>query len=209
MWEQVHIVRNAIPSELVKYMTCQFEMMENFIATCGNLQEFNDHTVGKNNFSWYCAITFESAMVYLHELMEEKIGKELYPSYSYGRIYGHKSYLNKHRDRRCSEWSASCCLSKDCDWPLNFEHEGEVRSIELEPGDLVVFPGSKITHWRDRYFGQKHIQMFLQYVEVDGEYSHFKYDTRPCLAAPYESTSQDIKDELNSFVYTEPNDGHN
>ena len=36
-------------------------------------------------------------------------------------------------------------------------------------------------HWREPYHGSEHRQVFLNYVDVDGEYTNWKYDKRECL----------------------------
>ncbi len=208
MLDKVYYLKGSMPKDVVDFLLMQFTMMHDCMETTQGVSGFVDPTVGSNNFSWYGSLPFETSLEYFRPLFEKTIGKDLHPTYSYGRIYGNDSYLNKHMDRQSSQWSASCCLSKDCDWPISFEHEGVIKTFEMEPGDMVLFPGSSIVHYRNRYKGQKHVQFFLQYVEQESEYSHLKYDTRPCLASSFELVDQSIKDELNRQVYTPPEEDY-
>jgi hypothetical protein len=161
-----------------------------------NSEAFNNLSIGNSTFSWYSPLCFESLMVYIQPIVEREVGKKLLPTYSYGRIYWNGSELKKHTDRNSSEVTASCCLKKDIDWSLNYEYEEKIISSNLNVGDISICHGSKIPHWREKYEGTEHIQAFVQYVYEDGEYSNLKYDTRPCLAAPYETTSDQIKREF-------------
>lgn len=175
------VVRDALTKEVCDLMSIEFSMMRDAVKTLDPYNDCFDHpSVGKNTFSWYSPIGFESLMEYLRPTIEEVVGDHLYSTYSYGRIYNHNSELKPHTDRDSSEISVSCCLKKDSDWSLNFEGS----SVDLNVGDICIFPGSEITHWRDKYNGQEYIGAFLQYVRASGERSYLKWDTRPRLATP-------------------------
>ena len=139
---------------------------------------------------------FDTVNEMIWPFLEEIIGEELIPTYSYGRIYWKGSELKRHTDRNSSEVTASCCLKKDVDWSLNYDFNNEIISANLDVGDISISHGSKIPHWREKYSGKEHIQAFVQYVYADGEYNHLIYDTRPCLAAPYEMVSDEVKREF-------------
>lgn len=190
-------VKNALPKELCDFLSIEFSMMKNCIATMKYNKEAFDHpSIGKNTFSWYSPLCFEALLVYLQPIVEQNVGKKLIPTYSYGRIYWKGSELKRHTDRNSSEVTASCCLKKDVDWSLNYDFNNEIISANLDVGDISISHGSKIPHWREKYSGKEHIQAFVQYVYADGEYNHLIYDTRPCLAAPYETVSDEVKREF-------------
>lgn len=101
--------------------------------------------------------------------INELLGEEVLPTYSYARIYKKNSLLERHRDRPSCEISLSLNLKKDKDWPIYFQKaDGSEISIELNPGDAVVYLGCQADHWRDRFDGNEHVQVFLHYVRANG-----------------------------------------
>ena len=91
-------------------------------------------------------------------------------------------------------------LARDIKWDLHFEWQGQDLMVDLEPGDVVIYSGDTIPHWREKYRGEEHVNAFLQFVYADGQYSDLRYDTRPYLATPYAMTAQHIKDEVKNYV---------
>ncbi len=58
----------------------------------------------------------------------------------------------------------------------------EGKEVKLEQGDLIVYRGCELEHWREPYQGTQLSQVFLHYNDVDGKFSEEnKYDTRPFL----------------------------
>lgn len=143
------------------------------------------HTLGfpkddlvDNSAGYYAPVFLESLLLYLQPLIQKTVNKELYPTYSYGRIYYKNNELKKHKDRGASEYGVSCCIYKEIDYPIYFEDSGKVISYDLNVGDIVVYKGMEYNHWRKPYQGNKHTQIFLMYVDANGLYSEWKYDKR-------------------------------
>ena len=40
----------------------------------------------------------------------------------------------------------------------------------MKPGDMIIYRGCELEHWREPYWGKNHIQVFLHYNEKGGEY---------------------------------------
>jgi hypothetical protein len=99
------------------------------------------------------------------------------------RIYVRGAELAKHTDRNSCEISATVPIEFESqnNWPLCIEVDGNVRKIELEPGDALIYKGIQIPHWREAFQGERQVQIFLHYVRKDGPYSEFKFDGRPQL----------------------------
>jgi predicted 2-oxoglutarate/Fe(II)-dependent dioxygenase YbiX len=55
--------------------------------------------------------------------------------------------------------------------------EGEDRSVELNPGDAMMYRGTIAEHWRDEYVGEEYVQVFLHYVRSRGECAYTYFDT--------------------------------
>ena len=138
-------------------------------------------------YSAYGLNVSEALMQYLLPFMEQKTGLQLYPTYSYGRVYLTGATLAKHRDRPSCEISLSVMIgqSGNVPWPLHFESlTGKTVALTLNPGDLVVYKGMELTHWREAFAGEQQLQLFLHYVRRDGPHAQYRFDMRERLGAP-------------------------
>lgn len=125
-----------------------------------------------------------------HESMQKYTGLNLTPTYSYWRFYEKGSELKKHTDRDSCEISSTLCLGYDVsnleksyNWPMYVEVKGQDIPLFLEPGDMIVYRGTIVKHWREPFLGLNHAQVFLHYNNVNGPYN-IKYDGRPMLGLP-------------------------
>ena len=56
---------------------------------------------------------------------------------------------------------------------------------ELKPGDMLVYKGMILEHWRDTFLGDNCAQVFLHYNDVNSKDADKNiYDTRPHLGLP-------------------------
>ncbi len=108
---------------------------------------------------------------------------KLFPTYSYFRVYHRGDVLARHTDRESCEISLSLCLGYQGEnpWPLLVEGPEGASSIELAPGDALLYRGIECPHWREALAGESHAQVFLHYVDQTGPYVEWKYDKRPGL----------------------------
>ena len=113
-------------------------------------------------------------------LAEEVTRLRLSPTYSYFRVYKRGDTLVKHTDRPSCEISLTLCLGYEAEgpWPLLLENRDGVSSIELEPGDALLYRGIECTHWREPFGGERAAQVFLHYVDQNGPYAEWKFDKR-------------------------------
>lgn len=139
----------------------------------------------------YCDAMGETLLIKLHGLMQQIAGVALEPCYSYLRIYRPGSVLEKHIDRDSCEISASMTLGLNAprSWPLWLEEAGQARALDLAPGDLLVYRGADLPHWRERFDGQFWVQLFLHYVRSDGPYANYRFDGRERLG-PFDPARQ-------------------
>jgi len=128
----------------------------------------------------------ESLLIHLQPAMEQLTGLSLFPTYSFLRIYETGAVLTRHKDRRACEISASVTLGYDAPepWPLWLETHEEPRAITLHAGDMLVYKGRELPHWRDRFDGNYWIQVFFHYVDANGPLASYKFDGRRALGLP-------------------------
>ena len=132
----------------------------------------------------------EGILVELQQQVADTVGKALHCAYSYLRIYGPESFLKPHTDRDSCEISATLTIAHDpgdARWPVYLRHEGKPVAVDLAPGDLLIYRGSELEHWRDDFDGRYWMQLFLHYVTVGGPFDHLKFDGRPVLGHPVHS----------------------
>jgi len=181
------VVRGAVPAEQLQHMDIEFELIRKLQYMQGGQSEENKFMFGDsqvtNSFAFYSALCFEALSLQLQPLMEEITDKKLYPTYTYARIYYNGATMAIHKDRPSCQFSATVNISIDKEpWEIWFETlNGEKKAIKLWPGDLIVYKGDTLNHWRDAYEGQRQTQAFLHYVDKNGNYRDYKWDRRPYL----------------------------
>jgi len=134
---------------------------------------------------------FDKLLADFAEPIGNSVGKNLIPTYTYARIYRPGEILKKHKDRPSCEISATMTLGFDAkfNWPIYFDEDKEI-CVTLEPGDLAVYKGCEICHWRKPFKGNWHVQVFLHYVDANGPFKDHAFDGRPNLGLDAESKLQ-------------------
>lgn len=111
-------------------------------------------------------------------IVENLVGKKLFPTYNYARIYKPGEILLPHTDRNACEYSVTLTLKYDTEiWPIYLQLPDETVSALLEVGDAMVYKGIEHLHWRMRLVTQYHYQAFFHYVDQEGPYANEKYDS--------------------------------
>ena len=131
----------------------------------------------------------ESILLLLQDKIEKITNLKLLPTYSFFRIYKNGNSLKVHKDRPSCEISATLFLN-DNDmtehWPIFMSDE----RVDLEPGDMVVYKGCDVEHYREKMLGTKeswHIQVFLHYVDANGPFTEWIFDKRKNLGMSRQS----------------------
>ena len=140
----------------------------------------------------YADAMSETLLLEAKPVLEKSTGINLLPCYSYLRIYGPGAVLPKHLDRPSCEISASLSLGIRADalWPLCVHADGQDKPIGLAPGDMLIYRGADVPHWRDAFTGEWCVQVFLHYVDADGDYTDFKFDGREQIGPFDKATMQ-------------------
>lgn len=130
-----------------------------------------------NSSAMYDFMPFVRLLIEKVPEVSELLGEKVLPTYTYARVYKNGSELLRHRDRPACEISLTVNLSKDKDWPIYFQRpDGSETSIELEPGNAVMYLGCQADHWRNKFDGREYTQLFMHYVKSYGAKSWAYFD---------------------------------
>jgi hypothetical protein len=193
------VIRQAISKDLAVFVANYFSMQKQVYDTCreaGYISPFENiigHYEGSdeqipNTYSQYSNIAMETLMLKCQSKMEEVTGLKLYPAYTYARIYKKGDILKRHKDRFSCEISTTMNLGGD-PWPIYLEPSGETDKkgikVDLKPGDMLVYSGCELEHWRNKFKGKECIQVFLHYnnCKTLGARDNM-FDKRPHLGLP-------------------------
>jgi hypothetical protein len=137
-----------------------------------------------NTYSIYGDILMEVLLKEITPIMEKTTSLKLIETYAYARVYKKGDILHKHKDRFSCEISTTLNLGGDS-WPIFINNGNKNIEVNLNPGDMLVYRGNILEHWRDAFEGENCGQVFLHYndLKTKGALEN-KYDGRPHLGLP-------------------------
>ena len=183
------IIRQAISKDLAAFIANYFLMQKQVYDSCKVARYFSpfENILGEyepldgqipNTYSQYSNIAMETLMLKCQPQMEKVTGLKLYPAYTYARIYKKGDILKRHKDRFSCEISTTMNLGGD-DWPIYLEPDSSKGGVKegvgyvsentkgirvvLKPGDMLVYSGCELEHWRNKFKGKECVQVFLHY----------------------------------------------
>ena len=193
------VIREAISKELATFIYNYFRMQKQVYDTCvkerylspfeniiGHYEEEGQQA--PNTYCQYSNIAMETLLLKCQPIMEKNTGLKLYPAYTYTRLYKKGDTLRRHKDRFSCEISTTMNLGGDS-WPIYLEPSGEEGKkgikVDLKPGDMLVYRGCDLEHWRQKFKGNECAQVFLHYnnVNTPGAKENM-FDRRPHLGLP-------------------------
>jgi hypothetical protein len=181
------VIKKAVPYELANFIFNYFMLKReavswmynnNIIYDTGMFGTWKDRQV-PNTYSHYADMV----------------------TYSYARIYKNGDILKRHKDRPSCEISTTLNLGGDL-WPIFIDGTGSNNVIDehknihkpnapkgtkitLDVGDMLVYSGCELEHWREPFEGNVCGQVFLHYNHIDGQFASKNiFDGRPMLGVP-------------------------
>jgi len=203
------IIKNAISYELANFIynyfllkkdAVEFMYKNNINYESPLLGTWTDQQV-PNTYSHYADMVMETLLMKVLPIMKKETGLELIPTYSYARVYKKGDILRRHKDRPSCEISTTLNLGGD-PWPIFIDGTGadsvidedknihkpnapEGTKVLLEVGDMLVYSGCELEHWREPFEGNICGQVFLHYNHVNGPFAGTNmFDGRPKLGLP-------------------------
>jgi hypothetical protein len=160
---------------------------------------WNDTQVPET-YSHYGDVAMDTLLTEVKPIMQKETGLQLIETYAYARIYKKGDILHRHKDRFSCEISTTMNLGGD-DWPIYIatkESDGTFAKdesyqasktkgikVKLHPGDMLVYRGNILEHWREAFKGENCGQVFLHYNNKATKGSEDnKFDKRAHLGLP-------------------------
>jgi len=154
-------------------------------------------------YSKYADWVMETLLMYMIPIMKAKTGLELIPTYTYTRLYEKGNILHRHKDRPSCEVSTTLHLGGD-EWPIFLDPTGADNilsgretttvvklgapkgvQVDLKVGDMLIYSGCDLEHWREPFQGNVCSQVFLHYNHANGPFAKTNLlDGRPLLGVP-------------------------
>ena len=207
------VIKEAVPKDIAIFVYNYFLLKRQVARTLFNEKYISSFTEEwgtwadqqvPNTYSHYSDIAMETLLMRTHPIMEKKTGLKLNPTYSYARIYKHGDILHRHKDRFSCEISTTLNLGGN-PWPIYLEPKKNVGlaesaggkkgitvssnnkgvKVDLKPGDMLVYRGIELEHWREEFKGDNCVQVFLHYNDKKSKNADKNiYDGRPHLGLP-------------------------
>ena len=203
------VIKNAVSYELANFIfnyfllkrdAVDFMYKHNIIYDNSMFGTWTDQQV-PNTYSHYSDMVMETLLMKVLPRMQKETGLQLVPTYSYARLYKKGDILKRHKDRPSCEISTTINLG-GAPWPIFIDDTGsdnvvdEYKNIHkpdapkgtkvlLEVGDMLVYSGCELEHWREPFEGNICGQVFLHYNHVNGPFANKNmFDGRPKLGLP-------------------------
>jgi len=208
-FNKYQVIKNAISYDLANFIFNYFLLKRdavkymydnNITYDNGMLGTWTDQQI-PNTYSHYADHVMETLLMKTLPVMQKETGLELVPTYSYARAYKKGDILKRHKDRPSCEISTTIHLGGN-QWSIFIDPTGsnniidEYKNIhkpdapqgvkvDLDIGDMLVYSGCELEHWREQFQGDVCVQVFLHYNHVNGQFAEKnKFDKRLLLGIP-------------------------
>jgi len=208
--KKYQVIRQALSKELSNFIFNYMMLQRDAVDFMMKNQKVNPYSslIGTRTdqqvpgaYSKYADWVMETLLQYMRPIMKAKTGMDLIPTYSYTRLYEKGNILHRHKDRSSCEISTTLHLGGD-PWPIFIDPSGQdfviderknihkpgapkgVR-VDLKIGDMLIYSGCELEHWREPFQGDVCSQVFLHYNHANGPFAKTNLlDGRPLLGVP-------------------------
>ena len=208
--KKYQVIKGALSKELANFIFNYMMLQRDAVDFMVKNQKVNPYNpfIGTRedqqipgSYAKYGDWVMETLLQYMRPIMKAKTGMELVPTYSYTRLYEKGDILKRHKDRPSCEVSTTVHLGGD-EWPIYLDPTGgnfvidEFKQIhkpgapkgvrvDLKIGDMLIYSGCELEHWREPFQGKVCSQVFLHYNHTNGPFATTNlFDKRPLLGIP-------------------------
>ena len=210
--KKYYVIRNALDKKMANfifnYMMLQRDAVHEMLKD--NRTSVQNPFIGKlgdnqipGTYSKYGDWVMETLLMYMIPIMKAKTGLDLVPTYSYTRLYKNGDKLHRHKDRPSCEVSTTLHLGGN-EWPIFIDPTGADNilsgtdittvvkpgapkgiQVDLKIGDMLIYAGCDLEHWREPFQGMVCSQVFLHYNHANGPFAKTNiFDKRKMLGLP-------------------------
>jgi hypothetical protein len=126
-------------------------------------------------YAIYCDPLIDLLSMECKPYVEKVFKKKLIQTFSYARVHTKGDELKPHRDRGACEIAVSMFLGGDT-WSFYIDK----NKINLNSGDMVIYNGVKLKHWRKKFDKKISVQACFFYSNDKKQ----KFDGKPHLGLP-------------------------
>ena len=207
--KKYQVIRQALSKELANfifnYMMLQRDAVD-FMTKNNKVNPANPFMGTRTDqqipgaYSKYGDWIMETLLMFMIPVMKAKTGLELIPTYTYTRLYEKGNILHRHKDRPSCEISTTLHLGGN-EWPIFLDPTGANNilsgretttivkpgapkgvQVDLKVGDMLIYSGCEMEHWREPFEGTVCSQVFLHYNHANGPFAKTNlFDKRPML----------------------------
>ena len=203
------VAKKVVSKEIAQFLFNYLLIRRQCLKTLTDTKQISpfDYTWGvmgdkqvDDTFGFYADLAMETLLLRTVPIMEKQTGLKLIPTYSYCRLYKHGDELKRHKDRASCEISTTLFLGGE-PWPIflspyeNVGHAGPKTKatfsskakgikVNLDVGDMLIYKGAILEHWREKFGGTDCAQVFLHYNTDSPENRFRQFDTRPHVGLP-------------------------
>jgi len=208
--KKYQVIRGALSKELANFIFNYMMLQRDAVDFMMKHQKVNPYNpfIGTRTdkqvpgcYTKYADWVMETLLMYMIPIMKAKTGLELIPTYTYTRLYEKGNILKRHKDRPSCEVSTTLHLGGD-EWPIFLDPTGgdfvidefkEIHKpnapkgvrVDLKIGDMLIYSGCDLEHWREPFQGNVCSQVFLHYNHANGPFAKTNFlDKRPMLGIP-------------------------
>ena len=205
--KKYQVIKKVISYEFANFAFNYFLLKRDAVAWMHKNNYMSEFTPGfgtwkdkqiPNTYSCYGDMFMETLMMKVLPVMQQHTGLNLIPTYTYTRAYKKGDILNRHKDRPSCEISTTINLGGD-PWPIFIDPTGADNVVDeykglhkpgapkgisylLKPGDMIIYSGCELEHWREPFRGKLCGQVFLHYNHANGPFAKTNlFDKRPML----------------------------
>ena len=210
--KKYQVVEKAISYELANFAFNYFLLKRDAVAWMYKNNYISEFTPGfgtwkdtqiPNTYACYSDMFMDTLQMKVLPIMQQQTGLHLVPTYTYTRAYKKGDILHRHKDRPSCQISTTLHLGGN-QWPIYIDPTGannilsgretttvikpnapEGVEVQLGVGDMLVYSGCELEHWREAFEGNVCVQAFLHYNDANGRFGTENiFDKRPLLGIP-------------------------
>lgn len=164
--KQYAVVRNVLPPLQVAVLRKYFRELEREGYLKVDHQQVREMRFKLENEA-VCRFVHRQSSILFRKITREQV----IPSFTYFSAYKEGSSLKRHTDRPQCKWNGSLMVDTSIDgatWPIFLEVNKKKVAIKLDLGDLVIYSGEKVPHWRPKIArGLRQSFLLLLFVPIE------------------------------------------